>query len=58
MTTSEKIIVYKEGSQYVAWCSDNGISSFGDTRQAAMDSLQEALELYYEDAVTKEMQKV
>ena len=58
MSTSVKIVVYKEGNQYVAWCINNGISSFGDSRKEAIDSLQEALQLYYEDAPIKEVQKV
>jgi len=58
MTTLVKIVVYKEGDQYVAWCINNGISSFGDSRKEAIASLQEALQLYYEDAPTKEVQKV
>ncbi len=58
MTTSVKIVVYKEGDQHVALCINNGISSFGDSRKEAIDSLQEALQLYYEDAPTREVQKV
>lgn len=58
MTTLVKIVVYKEADQYIAWCINNGISSFGDSRKEAIASLQEALQLYYEDAPTKEVQKV
>ena len=58
MTTSVKIVVYKEGNQHVAWCINNGISSFGNTRKEAEESLEEALQLYYEDSPVKEVQKV
>jgi predicted RNase H-like HicB family nuclease len=43
-------VVYQEGKHYVAQCLDIDISSFGKTEQEALDNLQEALELYLEDA--------
>lgn len=53
-----KTVVWKEGKQYVAWCLNNGISSFGDTRKKAMQSLEEALELYFEDVPLEKVTKV
>jgi predicted RNase H-like HicB family nuclease len=42
-------IVYKDGKYYIAPCLNVDVSSFGDTEQEALDNLQEALELYFED---------
>ena len=44
-----KTVVWKEGEYFVAWCLNVGISSFGQSREEALASLQEALELYFED---------
>ncbi len=46
-------IVWKEGKYYVAQCLNIDVSSFGKTRQEAVDSLKEAVELYLEDAQTE-----
>ncbi len=43
-------VVYKEGKYYVAQCLNVDVSSFGETEQEALAMLQEALELYLEDA--------
>jgi predicted RNase H-like HicB family nuclease len=43
-------IVYREGEHYVAQCLNVDISSFGATESEALKNLQEALELYFEDA--------
>jgi len=43
-------VVYKEGKYYVAQCLNLDVSSFGNTEQEALTNLQEALELYLEDA--------
>jgi len=43
-------VVYKEGKYYVAQCLNVDVSSFGKTEQEAIVNLQEALELYLEDA--------
>ncbi|MFA5000669.1 MAG: hypothetical protein WC531_00355 [Candidatus Paceibacterota bacterium] len=40
-----KNVVWKEGKYYVAWNLNTAVSSFGDTRKEALESLQEALEL-------------
>lgn len=43
-------VVYKEGKYYVAQCLNVDVSSFGDSEQEALANLQEALELYLEEA--------
>ena len=45
-----KNIVWQEGRNYVAQCLNVDVSSFGETREEALDNLKEALELYFEDA--------
>lgn len=42
-------VVYKEGKFYVAQCLNIDINSFGKTKKEALDNLNEALELYFED---------
>lgn len=44
-----KSVVWKEGKYYVAWNINTDISSFGKTKKEAMNSLQEALELNFEE---------
>ena len=39
-----------EGPWYVARCLDVEVASQGETVEAALDNLREALELYFEDA--------
>ena len=43
-------IVWKEGKYFVAQCVNADISSFGRTKTEAVKNLQEAFELYLEDA--------
>jgi predicted RNase H-like HicB family nuclease len=43
-------VVYREGEHYVAQCLNVDVSSFGDSEAEALMNLQEALELYFEDA--------
>lgn len=43
-------VIWKEGKYYVAWNLNTAISSFGDTKKEALESLQEALELNLEGA--------
>jgi predicted RNase H-like HicB family nuclease len=47
-------VVYREGEHYVAQCLNVDVSSFGDTEAEALANLQEALELYFEDAPTSD----
>jgi len=44
-----KNIVWKEGKYYVTQCLNVDISSFGKTKKEALNNLNEALELYFED---------
>lgn len=43
-------IVWKERAYYVAQCLNVDISSFGKTKAEALKNLEEAMELYFEDA--------
>ena len=52
MTKTLKYIVQKEGKYYVAQCLNVDVSSFGSTVQEAIDNLNEALNLYFEDKET------
>ncbi len=53
-----KNVVWKEGKHYVSWNLNTGVSSFGDTKKEALASLQEALELYFEDVSLSKINKV
>jgi predicted RNase H-like HicB family nuclease len=53
-----KNVIWKEGKNYVSWNINTGISSFGDTKKEALESLQEALELYFEDVPISKINKV
>lgn len=53
-----KNVVWKEGKYYVAWNLNTGVSSFGDTKKEALESLQEALTLYFEDMPISKITKV
>ena len=44
-----KSVVWKEGKYYVSRCLDVEVSSFGKTKKEALNMLQEALKLYFED---------
>ena len=46
---SLKYIVYKEDKYYVSQCLNVDVSSFGNTLQEAVDNLNEALKLYFDD---------
>jgi predicted RNase H-like HicB family nuclease len=52
------IALRQEGDQRVAKALENNVSSFGDTKQEALESIQEALELYEEDALQISLQPV
>ncbi|MBU2579031.1 type II toxin-antitoxin system HicB family antitoxin [Patescibacteria group bacterium] len=53
-----KNVVWKEGKYYVAWNLNTAVSSFGDTKKEAMESLQEALALHLEDISLANINKV
>lgn len=42
------IVIWQEGDQYVAKALENSVSSFGTSKQEALDRCKEALELYYD----------
>jgi predicted RNase H-like HicB family nuclease len=42
-------VVWKEGDYYISQCLVVDVSSFGKTKKAALENLQDALELYFED---------
>jgi len=50
-----KNVVWKEGKYYVAWNLNTAVSSFGETREDALRSLKEALELHFEGISEKEI---
>ena len=52
-----KSIVWKEGKHYVAQCLNVDVSSFGKTKKEALKNIDEALELYFEDAKTLKITK-
>ncbi len=49
MIKNFKYIVYKESDYYVSQCLNVEVSSFGENIQEAIDNLNEALLLYFED---------
>jgi predicted RNase H-like HicB family nuclease len=52
-------IVWKEGKYYVSQCLNVDVSSFGTTKKKALENLNEALELYFEDdRVTSSVAKI
>ena len=42
--------IWQEGERYVSLCPELGVSSFGDNPKAALEMLQEAVELFLENA--------
>lgn len=44
-----KSVVWKEGKYFVGQCLNVEVSSFGKTKKEALDNLDEALSLYFED---------
>jgi len=44
-----KYVVYKEGVYFVSQCLNVDVSSFGKSIQEAIDNLNEALALYFEE---------
>lgn len=57
-TITLKHIVWKDGKYFVAQCLNIDVNSFGETKQEALKNLQEAIELYMEDADEKSIQEV
>lgn len=44
--------LFEEGDQIVALCPELNVSSYGDTIEEALDSLQEAVALFLEECQT------
>lgn len=53
-----KNVVWKEGKYYVALNLNTQVSSFGENKKEALKSLEEALELYFEETPVPEIIKV
>jgi len=53
-----KSIVWREGNYYVAQCLPVDVSSFGESKEEALQHLDEALALYFEDALVRELPSV
>ena len=53
-----KSVVWKEGRRYVSQCLNVDVSSFGTTRKAALENLQEALALYFADGKAPRLSSV
>lgn len=53
-----KNVVWREGKYFVAQCLNVDVSSFGKTRKEALKNLDEALELYLEDAKNIKLARV
>lgn len=51
-------VAWKEGKFYIAQCLNVDVSSFGKTRKEALDNLNEALELYFEDQKLSKIVKI
>ena len=45
-------IIWKEGKYYVSQCLNVDVSSFGESRQEAIENLNEAVALYSEEQTT------
>ena len=58
MQVSLKNIVWKEGKFFVAQCLNVEVSSFGETKEEALQNLSEALTLYFEDMPVEQIQPV
>lgn len=44
-----KSVIWKEGDYYISQCLEVDVSSFGKTKKQAINNLQDALGLYFED---------
>ena len=50
--------VWREGDWYVSQCLDIDVASQGETEEAALANLKEALELYFEEPLATRPPKV
>ncbi len=58
MKVQLKNVVWKEDKFYVAQCLNVEVSSFGETKEEALNNLQEALDLYFEDMSVEDALKI
>ena len=54
--TRFNVIIREDDACWVAKCMDNSVASQGKTIEVALDNLKEALELYYDDGVSIEIE--
>lgn len=53
-----KNVIWREGKYYVSQCLNVDVSSFGKSKKEALDNLNEALELYFEDVKNPQIIKI
>lgn len=53
-----QIIIWKEGTHWVAQCLNVDVSSFGGNQKSALNNIREALELYFEGAKSPKVTRV
>ena len=53
-----EVVLYREKTAWVAQALNVDVSSFGDTRDEARAAIQEALQLYFEEAPDAEVIEV
>lgn len=53
-----KNVVWKEGKYYVSQCLNVDVASFGKTKKTALENLDEALDLYFEEKKIPRFSKV
>ena len=53
-----KNVVWKEGKHYVSQCLNVDVASFGKSKKDALEKLDEALELYFEDVKVPKVSRV
>lgn len=58
MARTIEVVIYQEGDQWVAQALNVEVSSFGATPEEARAAIQEALELYFEDAPESEVPNI
>ncbi len=57
MTQKMTVIIEREGDGFVSLCPELDIASQGDTIENARSNLKEALELFFETASKKEINR-
>ena len=58
MTKKIEVIIYREGNYWVSQALNVDVSSFGESPSEAIASIQEALELFFEDDPDVEVRDV